>query len=117
MAEYTEGVGALIYARSTNRYLFLLRSRSRHAGSWGIAGGKIEAGETVIHGLVREIREEMDNVMEEMYTTGENTSPLRRRIENLRESIGVRLQNVEIGGAHQVGEEIGYEEDCQDNGM
>jgi 8-oxo-dGTP pyrophosphatase MutT (NUDIX family) len=59
MAAHTEGVGALIYARSSNRYLFLLRNKSRHAGSWGIVGGKIELGETVIHGLVREIREEI----------------------------------------------------------
>lgn len=56
---HTEGVGALIYAKSTNRYLFLLRNKSRHAGSWGIAGGKIDAGETVIHALVREIQEEI----------------------------------------------------------
>ena len=66
--------------------------------------------------LGREIREEVNNIMEEMYTTGEDTLPLRRRIENLRESIGVSLQNIEIGGAHQVGEEIGYEEDCRDGG-
>ena len=56
---FTESVGALIYARSTNRYLFLLRAKSRYAGSWGIAGGKIDAGETVIQGLVREIQEEI----------------------------------------------------------
>lgn len=59
MADFTEGCGALIYSRSTNRYLFLLRTKSRHAGSWGIAGGKIDAGETVIQGLVREIQEEI----------------------------------------------------------
>lgn len=59
MADHSEGVGALIYARSTNRYLFLLRTKSRHAGSWGIVGGKIDAGETVIQGLVREIQEEI----------------------------------------------------------
>lgn len=59
MADHTEGVGALIYAQSTKRYLFLLRSKSRYAGSWGIVGGKIESGETVIHGLVREIQEEI----------------------------------------------------------
>lgn len=56
---HTEGCGALIYAKSTNRYLFLLRDKSKYAGSWGIVGGKIEAGETVITGLVREIKEEI----------------------------------------------------------
>lgn len=56
---HTEGCGALIYAKNTNRYLFLLRDKSKYAGSWGIAGGKIEPGETVISGLVREIKEEI----------------------------------------------------------
>lgn len=59
MAGYSEGVGALIYARSTNRYLFLLRNKNRYAGSWGIVGGKIENNETVIQSLVREIHEEV----------------------------------------------------------
>jgi 8-oxo-dGTP pyrophosphatase MutT (NUDIX family) len=58
--EHTEGVGALVYAQSTNRYLFLLRNKSKHAGVWGIVGGKVDAGETVIQGLVREIQEEID---------------------------------------------------------
>jgi 8-oxo-dGTP pyrophosphatase MutT (NUDIX family) len=59
MRVYSEGVGALVYAKNTQRYLFLLRNKSRHAGSWGIVGGKIELEETVIHALVREIREEV----------------------------------------------------------
>lgn len=59
MPVHTEGCGALIYAKSTNRYLFLLRNKSKHSGSWGIAGGKIDDGETVIQGLVREIQEEI----------------------------------------------------------
>jgi 8-oxo-dGTP pyrophosphatase MutT (NUDIX family) len=59
MTSHTESVGALVYARTTNRYLFLLRSGNRHAGEWGIVGGKVESGETVIQGLVREIQEEI----------------------------------------------------------
>lgn len=59
MNSHTEGCGALIYARATNRYLFLLRNKTKYEGSWGIVGGKIDAGETVIQGLVREIQEEI----------------------------------------------------------
>lgn len=55
----TEGVGALIYAKSTNRYLFLLRNKQRQKGYWGIAGGRVDANETVIQALVREIQEEI----------------------------------------------------------
>ena len=51
--------GALIYCRTTHRYLFLLRNGDRHDGSWGLVGGKIDSGETVTAGLVREIAEEL----------------------------------------------------------
>jgi 8-oxo-dGTP pyrophosphatase MutT (NUDIX family) len=51
--------GALIYCTQTNRYLFLLRNGKSHSGSWGIVGGKVEPGETIVEGLHREIREEL----------------------------------------------------------
>ena len=51
--------GALIYCAQSHRYLFLLRNSNRHSGSWGIVGGKVEAGESVIQGLHREIQEEL----------------------------------------------------------
>lgn len=68
--------------------------------------------------LRQEIREEMDNVMEEIgeNMTEENISPLRGRIQNLREAMGISVQNLEERGAHQIGEEIGHEEDCRDGG-
>ncbi|MCX7592633.1 MAG: NUDIX hydrolase [Fischerella sp.] len=54
-----ESAGALIYCRSTNRYLFLLRDKTKHTNTWGLAGGKINKNETVAQGLYREIQEEI----------------------------------------------------------
>lgn len=51
--------GALIYCTATKRYLFLLRAGGSHGGTWGIAGGKIEASESVAQALYREISEEI----------------------------------------------------------
>jgi 8-oxo-dGTP pyrophosphatase MutT (NUDIX family) len=54
-----ESSGALIYAKNTHRYLFLLRTSSKHRNSWGLVGGKVETGETIVQGLRREILEEL----------------------------------------------------------
>lgn len=51
--------GALIYCIGTHRYLFLLRNGGKFANTWGIVGGKIEPDESVLEGLLREIREEL----------------------------------------------------------
>lgn len=55
----TEGAGALIFARDTGRYLFLLRSTKSWENTWGLPGGKINLGENVRQGLDREILEEL----------------------------------------------------------
>jgi 8-oxo-dGTP pyrophosphatase MutT (NUDIX family) len=55
-----ESTGALIYCINTNRYLFLLRSGSRFSDTWSIPGGKIEAGESIIDALKRELAEEIN---------------------------------------------------------
>lgn len=55
----TEGAGALIFARDTGRYLFLLRSTKSWEHTWGLPGGKINPGENVRQGLEREILEEL----------------------------------------------------------
>ena len=54
-----ESVGALIYSTSTKRFLFLLRNGSKFSGTWGLPGGKVDAGETVLEALEREINEEL----------------------------------------------------------
>jgi 8-oxo-dGTP pyrophosphatase MutT (NUDIX family) len=52
------GAGALIYCRTTHRYLFLLRN-GKQSGAWGLVGGKIEPGENIAAGLTREMIEEL----------------------------------------------------------
>lgn len=54
-----EGVGTFIYSISTHRYLFLLRNTKKYAGTWGLAGGGIEAGEQLLSSLHRELDEEL----------------------------------------------------------
>lgn len=58
-SSHIEGVGTFIYATSTGRYLFLLRDTSKYSGTWGLAGGKIDAGEQLLSSLHRELNEEL----------------------------------------------------------
>lgn len=54
-----EGVGTFIYSVSTRRYLFLLRNTTKYSSTWGLAGGKIDAGEYLLESLHRELSEEL----------------------------------------------------------
>lgn len=56
---HIEGVGTFIYSTSTQRYLFLLRNSSKYSGTWGLAGGKVDANEQILESLCRELREEL----------------------------------------------------------
>lgn len=51
--------GVFFYAKNTDRYLYLLRTDNKNPGNWGIPGGKIEDGETLLEGIVRECEEEL----------------------------------------------------------
>ena len=52
--------GGIFLARKTQRFLFLLRSQGRTAGTWGLAGGKKEPEDTTAYdALQREIQEEI----------------------------------------------------------
>ena len=52
-------VGVWFYSVDTQRYLYLLRNDPRHPDTWGLPGGKIESGETLIDAITRECVEEM----------------------------------------------------------
>lgn len=55
-------VGIWFYSLSTQRYLYLLRNDTRHPGTWGLPGGKIDTGETLIQAIERECSEEMGSM-------------------------------------------------------
>jgi len=54
-----QSAGVFFYSSNTQRYLFLLRTDNKNPGNWGIPGGKIEEGETLFDGMIRECQEEL----------------------------------------------------------
>lgn len=58
--------GCVVYAKNTQRYLFLLRNsdNKKNDRTWGLVGGKVEEGESVIQGLQREVSEELSTSFE-----------------------------------------------------
>jgi 8-oxo-dGTP pyrophosphatase MutT (NUDIX family) len=55
--------GGLFVARDTKRFLFLLRTQGKTAGTWGFVGGKKEPSDaTLVDALEREINEEIGPV-------------------------------------------------------
>jgi len=51
--------GIWFYSKSTGRYLYLLRNDHKHPGTWGLPGGKVEAGESLLDAITRECTEEL----------------------------------------------------------
>ena len=52
-------VGVWFYAIDTGRYLYLMRDDPKHPDTWGLPGGRIESGETMIQAIERECQEEL----------------------------------------------------------
>jgi 8-oxo-dGTP pyrophosphatase MutT (NUDIX family) len=52
--------GGIFLAKDTRRFLFLLRTQGKTAGTWGLVGGKKEPSDnTAYDALTREIQEEV----------------------------------------------------------
>jgi 8-oxo-dGTP pyrophosphatase MutT (NUDIX family) len=54
-----QAAGVFFFSKSTDRFLYLLRTDSKNPGNWGIPGGKIEKDETLLEGVARECEEEI----------------------------------------------------------
>ena len=57
-----KAVGVWFRAVTTGRYLYLMRNDPRHPQVWGLPGGKIESGETLLGGMERECCEELGSM-------------------------------------------------------
>ena len=57
-------VGIWFYSVTTHRYLYLMRNDPKHPDCWGLPGGKIESGETIIDAIQRECQEELGTMPE-----------------------------------------------------
>lgn len=60
-----QAAGVFFYSKSTNRYLYLLRSDQR-SPTWSIPGGGIDDDETLLEGIIRECHEEMNFDLSEL---------------------------------------------------
>lgn len=55
-------VGIWFYSQSTQRYLYLMRADPKHPDTWGLPGGKIEPGESLMMAMTRECCEELGSM-------------------------------------------------------
>ena len=58
----TKAVGVWFYAVNTQRYLYLMRCDQKHPNTWGLPGGKVENGESLLAAISRECREELGDM-------------------------------------------------------
>jgi len=69
--------GIFFYSENTNRFLYLLRNDLKNPGNWGIPGGKIEMGETLLEGVARECMEEI-----EFFPNNAKLIPIQKFVNN-----------------------------------
>jgi 8-oxo-dGTP diphosphatase len=52
-------VGIWFYSVKNHSYLYLMRNDHKHPDTWGLPGGRVESGETLIEAITRECDEEL----------------------------------------------------------
>ena len=57
--DLTVAVGVWFYSQATRRYLYLMRRDTKNPNTWGLPGGKINPGESLLTAIVRECTEEL----------------------------------------------------------
>jgi ADP-ribose pyrophosphatase YjhB (NUDIX family) len=57
-------VGVWFYSLDTHKYLYLLRNDIKNPNTWGLPGGKVDAGETLLDAIDRECKEELGSMPE-----------------------------------------------------
>ena len=72
-------VGVWFYSIDTQRYLYLLRNDIKNPGTWGLPGGKVDLGESLLAAIQRECKEELGSMPEylrmvplEKFTSADN---------------------------------------------
>jgi 8-oxo-dGTP pyrophosphatase MutT (NUDIX family) len=57
-----KAVGVWFRSVATSRYLYLLRNDAKNPSTWGLPGGKVEPGETLLGAMERECIEELGHM-------------------------------------------------------
>jgi 8-oxo-dGTP diphosphatase len=55
-------VGIWFYSVKNHSYLYLMRNDHKHPDTWGLPGGRVESGETLIEAITRECTEELGHM-------------------------------------------------------
>ena len=107
ISEQIVASGGLFLAKTTKRFLFLLRTQGRTAGTWGLVGGRKEPSDaTPFEALKREIEEEIGTVSDikktvplELFTSNDQNFQYNTYIVIVEDEFIPQLNNEHCGYA------------------
>lgn len=99
-------VGIWFFDIHTRRYLYLLRNDQRYPNTWGLPGGKVELGETLLDTINRECTEELGFMPEylkmiplEKFTSADSVFSYHTFFCSIDKEFIPKLNNEHIGWA------------------